>query len=403
LPVPARSPLFPPRRTFAARRGPRAPGNATLCRLSRGEPGVERRRTTTLAIFLAAGIVAGVLAAGCAKKDGNQEVVATVNGEDIKVFELREKLDSPAGIVAVTNIPLERKKEALDRLVAGRLLAQDARSRGLDNTSQFGEMFRQNEPGARISALFRKEIEAKVRLDDDKDVKAEVARLEQAKNAATDVDALAKAKKKVAENRIRKLQEELIAAARKEAGATVDEAMIDRIGKGERVPDNAVLGSAGDGKVLYGDVKKMLRGVSQRAGPGVQWDLSKDPTVIAGVVNRELTGKALATYAKKQVPDGSDVYKSARRDLERNILMSLAADHVFAMEGTVTDKEIEASYNEHAGEMVRNGKKIPLSAVKEQIRESLQNDKRNKALDAHISELKKKARVTIDNAALSKV
>jgi len=72
-------------------------------------------------------------------------------------------------------------------------------------------------------------------------------------------------------------------------------------------------------------------------------------------------------------------------DLERNILMSLAADHVFAMEGTVTDKEIEASYNEHAGEMVRNGKKIPLSAVKEQIRESLQNDKRNKALDAHIS------------------
>jgi len=137
-------------------------------------------------------------------------------------------------------------------------------------------MFRQNEPGARISALFRKEIEAKVRLDDDKDVKAEVARLEQAKNAATDVDALAKAKKKVAENRIRKLQEELIAAARKEAGATVDEAMIDRIGRGTRSGQRRP-GLRRDGKVLYGDVKKMLRECRNAPDPACSGTCRRTP------------------------------------------------------------------------------------------------------------------------------
>ena len=375
-----------------------------MCRLSRGERSVKRLERKTIAILLAAGIAAGALATGCAKKDVKQEVVATVNGEDIKVGELREFLGSPAGVFAVANIPVEKKKEALDRLISSRLLAQDARSRGLDNTAQFREIFRQNEQGARISALFRKEIEAKVKLDDDdKDVQAEVAKLKEAKNAASGADALALAKKTVAENRIRKLQEELIATAKKETGAAVDQAVIDRIGKGESVPDNAVLASAGDEKVLYGDVKKILQGMSSAGGPQGQQDLSKNPSVVANVVNRELVGKALAAYAKKQGIESSDGYKTARQDLERNILISLVADNVVAKDVKVTDKEIEAAYNEHAGEMVQNGKKIPLSAVKEQIRAFLQNDKRRKALDAYIAELKKKAKITVNDAVLAKV
>ena len=370
---------------------------------TRGEPEVMRLQRKTVAILLAAGIAVVGLAAGCSKKDVNQEVVATANGEDIKVLDLREILGSPAGVFAVTNVPAEKKKEALDRLVAGRLLAQEARSRGLDNTPEFKEILRQNEQGALISAFFRKEIEAKVKLDDDKEVKAEAAKLKEAKTAASDADALAQATKTVAEARIRKLQEDLVAAAKKETGATVDQATIDRIGKGESLPDNAVLGTAGDEKVLYGDVKKVLQGFAQGQGPQGAQDLMKNPAAIANVVNRELVGKALAAYAKKQGIASSDGYKVARQDLERNILIARLADNVSAKAAPVTDQEIDAVYKEHEKEMVQNGKKIPLSAVKEQIRAFLQNDKRRKALDALIAELKTKAKITVNDAVLAKV
>jgi len=370
---------------------------------SRGETEVKRLQGKTVAILLVAGIAGIAMVAGCAKKDVKQEVVATVNGDEIRVTELREALGSPAGVFAVTNIPAEKKKEALDRLVGLRVLAQDARSRGLDNTPEFKEILRQNVQGALISAYFRKEVEAKVKLDDDKEVKAEAAKLKETKAAASDADAMARASKMVADARIRKLQEDLVASAKKETGAAVDQATIDRIGKGESVPDNAVLGTAGDEKVLYGDVKKVLQGFAQGQGPNGARDLSKNPAAIANVVNRELVGKALAAYAKKQGVESSDWYKWARQDLERNILVNLLADKVVVKDIAVTDKEIEAAYNQHAAEMVRNGKKIPLSAVKEQIRGFIQNEKRRKAFDEYIAEQKKKAKITVDEAVLGKV
>jgi len=379
-------------------------GGLPFFRQTRGEPGVKRGKGRKVAILLVAVLAVGASAAGCAREDVKQEVVAAVNGEDIRVVDLRERMGVPAGVYAVTDIPVEKKKEGLDRLVAGRLLAQEGRSRGLDNTPEFKEIFHQNEQGALIGALLRREIEAKVKIDDgDKEVQAEVARLKEAKGAESDADILARAKRKVAETRIRKLQEELLATARKETGATLDNAMIGRIGKGESVPDNAVLGTAGDEKVLYADVKKALKELAKGGGPPGAPDLSKDPVMIANVADRELIGKSLSAYAKKQGVPGSDGYKTARKDLERNILIGMVADNVLAKGVTVTDKEIEAAYKEHEKSMVQNGKKVPLAAVKGQIRDFLQNDKRRKALDAYIVELKAKAKITVNDAVLAKV
>ena len=365
---------------------------------------MKRGKGRAIAILLVAGFAVGAPAAGCGRKDVKQEVVATVNGEDIRVVDLRERLGVPAGLYSVADIPVEKKKEALDRLVAGRLLAQEGHSRGLDNTPEFQEIFRQNEQGAMISALLRKEIEAKVKIDDgDKEIQAEVARLKEAKGAETDAEILARSKKKVAETRIRKLQEELLGTARKETGATLDSAMIERIGKGENVPDNAVLATAGDEKVLYGDVKKAMKELAKGGGlPGGQ-DLSRNTGMITNVADRELVGKSLLAYAKKQGIPGSDGYRMARQDLERNIRIGMVADNALSKGATVTDQEIEAAYKEHEKEMVRDGKKVPLAAVKGQIREFLQNDKRRKALDAYIAELKAKAKITVNDAVLAKV
>jgi len=78
-------------------------------------------------------------------------------------------------------------------------------------------------------------------------------------------------------------------------------------------------------------------------------------------------------------------------------------DNVVSKNAEVTDKEIEAAYAEHSATMVRDGKKVPLAMVKEQIRAALRNQKGEKTVDAYLVELKKKAKITVNDAVLPKV
>jgi len=354
-------------------------------------------------LLLAAGIAGGMFVAGCASKDVRQEAVATVNGDEIKGVELREFLGVPAGVFAIVEIPVERKKEALDQLVAVRLLAQEGRSLGIDNTPEYKEILQRNEQLLRVKALLRKEIEAKLKVTNE-EIKAEIVKVKEANKGISDGDAAMRAVQSVSGSRIQKIQEELIAAAKKETPTAVDAKALARIGKEENVPDNVVLATAGDEKVLYGDVKKILRGLSQVGGAQGQPDLSKNQALVGNVLERELTMRALAAYAKKQgVVDGSEGYKAMRQEMERFVLRSMVADNVAAKSVEVTDKEIEAAYVEHSATMVRDGKKVPLAMVKEQIRAALRNEKAGKLVDAHIAELRKKAKVTVNDAVLPKV
>ena len=363
---------------------------------------MNRLQRKFLMLLLAAGIAGGMFVAGCSSKDVRQETVATVNGDEIKGSELREFLGVPAGVFAVVDIPVEKKKEALDQLVAVRLLAQEGRSRGIDNTPEYKEILQRNDQLVRIKALVRKEIEAKLKVTNE-EIKAEIAKVKEANKGISDADAATRAVKSVSGSRIQKIQEDLIAAAKKETAAAVDPKAVARIGKEENVPDNVVLASAGDEKILYGDVKKILRGLSPGGAPHGQSDLSKNPVLVGNILERELTMRALAAYAKKQGVDGSEGYKSMRQEMERFVLRSLVADNVAAKNVEVTDKEIEAAYAEHSATMVRDGKKIPLAMVKEQIRAALRNEKGKKAIDAYIVELRKKAKITVNDAVLPKV
>ncbi len=363
---------------------------------------MNRLQRKSLMLLLAAGIAGGMFVAGCSSKDIRQEAVATVNGDEIKGTELREFLGVPAGVFAVVDVPVEKKKEALDQLVAVRLLAQEGRSRGIDNTPEYKEIVQRNDQLVRIKALVRKEIEGKLKVTD-KEIKAEIAKVKEANKGISDADAATRAVKSVSESQIRKIQEDLIAAAKKETAAAVDPKAVARIGKEENAPDNVVLASAGDEKILYGDVKKILRGLSPGGAPHGQPDLSKNPVLVGNILERELTMRALAAYAKKQGVDGSEGYKSMRQEMERYVLRSLVADNVAAKNVEVTDKEIKAAYAEHSATMVRDGKKVPLAMVKEQIRAALRNEKGKKVIDAYLVELKKKAKITVNDAVLPKV
>ena len=353
-------------------------------------------------LLLAAGIAGGIFVAGCSSKDVRQETVATVNGDEIKGTELREILGAPAGVFAVVEIPLERKKEALDQLVGVRLLAQEGRSRGIDNTSAYKEILERNDQMVRIKALLRKEFEAKLKVTGE-EIKAEIAKVKEANQGISDADAAMRAVKSVSAPRIQKIQEDLIAAAKKETAATVDSKAVARIEEEEDVPDNVVLATVGEEKIRYADFKKILRDLS----PGRELrrrDFSNNPALVGNILEREITMRALAAYAKKQgIVDGSDGYKSTRQEMERVVLRSMVAEDIAAKNIEVTDKEIEAAYAEHSATMVRDGKKVPLAMVKEQIRAALRNEKGKKAIEAYIAEMRKKAKVTVNDAVLPKV
>lgn len=358
---------------------------------------MRNHRSCAAVLILAVAVAFG---GGCSTKDAKNETVAKVNGDDVKVVELREFLGSRGGVAPVTNLPVAKKKEGLDRLLAGRLLAQDARAEGLDNTDAFRSAVSGNEKGVLINALLRKEIASRVKIKDS-DLKDQAKKMRGADNTLSGPDAEARAGQAIAEREIRKVEEDLIAAAKKDTPAKVDMVPIARIGKGEDVADNAVLATVGGENITYGQVRKVLQGAAP--GPHGAEGLLKNPIAIQRVVDREATGMAIYAYAKKQGLDGSEEMKSVRAEMERAVLINLLAEKVTAKDVSVTDKEVEAAYAEHAQRFIRDGKKIPLAQVKEQLRAYLGNAKRRKALDEYVESLRKKAKITIDESVLPKV
>jgi hypothetical protein len=366
---------------------------------------VNRRQRKFPILLLAAGIAGGMFIAGCSSKDVRQEAVATVNGEQITGGALREALGVPAGVFPVVYIPVEKKKEILDQMVAARLLAQDGHSRGIDNTPEFKEILLRNDQLVRIKALMRKEIEAKLKVTD-KEIKAQIAKVKEANKGISDSDAAMRAVKSLSGSRVQKIQEDLIAVAKKETGAAVDNQAMARIRKGGNVPDDAVLASVGDEKILYGDVRKILGGSEQPGSRTGRVDPSRDPAMIGNVLDREVTVRALAAYAKKQGVDGSEGYKAVRQDLERSILRGMVADNVAAKSVEVTDKEIDADFAEKTAAVARDGKKIPpemVAQLKEMSRKSLLRKRGQAVVDAYIAELKKKAKITINEEILPRI
>ena len=134
------------------------------------------------------GSLCAALAGGCSKKDFNREVVATVNGEEITVLELREYLGAPTGIFAFTDMPVEQKRKAVDQLIAGRLVVQAGRALGLDNTQEYKETLKKNEIGVRVDALIRKEAGEKLKLDE-KEIKAEAEKIKEENAGISEAEA----------------------------------------------------------------------------------------------------------------------------------------------------------------------------------------------------------------------
>ncbi len=87
----------------------------------------------TRLIFTAVLLAAGTLLAACNQEQGYKDksaAVATVNGQPITDLEYRHVLRNAKGVAVAAN-PLERK-QVIDQLITGELLAQEARKEKLD-------------------------------------------------------------------------------------------------------------------------------------------------------------------------------------------------------------------------------------------------------------------------------
>lgn len=356
-------------------------------------------RNWSMGLLIAVVMLCGIWA-GCASTDVKNEIVADVNGEAIRVLELREFLGIRGGYTSAVEVPPEKKKEALDRLVGGRLLAQEARAKGLDNTDEFRAQMRQNEQDILITALLQKEVESKVKVSGN-DVKEEAKKRMEADKKLEEKEAEARAGKTVYEKGVRKVQEDLIAEAKKEAPPSVDKEMLEKIVKGEKVGDEVAVAMAGAEKVTYGEVKRILQAIVASAHG--KEDLSRNKVAIERILDRELTKRALLGQARKQGVEGSKWMAEVRKETERILLINLLAESEILKGVVVTDKDIETTYKEHAEKFVRDGKKIPLEKIKGEIREFVTTNMKRKAIELYIEGLKRKARITVNEAVLSKV
>jgi predicted RND superfamily exporter protein len=348
-------------------------------------------------LYLAVAAVAFGLP-GCSKKQAKNETVAQVNDDAIKVAELREFLGVREGATSDSGITAEQKKEALDRLIAGRLLAQDARAQKLDDTDEFRDGVKENEKGAYITALLRKEIASSAKVSK-ADIEAEAKKMKAADNTLSDSDANARAKRSVSQANLRKVQEKILDNAKKEFPPTIHQETVDKISGGETVPDDAVLANVDGDNVTYGYVKGEL----ERLAGGRMPDVTRNPLAINRMLTREVTGKSIVAYAKKQGIEASEWFKITSEDIERTILIDLLVNKIMEGEAPVSDKEVDAYYQEHPEMFAQQGKTVPLAMVKDRIQGFLRSEKRRTVINAHIEELKKKAKITVNEKALGEV
>ncbi len=358
-----------------------------------------RKSLVGVIVFLAAAAAAWTIV-GCSKADVGAETIASVDGDDIKIAELREFLGVRGEGVEASEVSVDQKRQALDRLIAGRLLARAAKARGLDNTDEFRSAAQQNADAVLISALFQKEAASKLKISKG-DIQAEAKKLKASDKTLSDDNAALRAGRLVADSKMRKMEEDLIAAAKKETPATINQAEVDKLAKGGKLPDETVLATVGDGKVTYGEVKSLLGKVSGGMHGGQ--DLSTNPVAVSRMLERETIGRALVALAKKQGIPGSEWEKAARKNIERSILIDMIAKKEIVEGTAVSDKEVAEAYAQHGEMFMRNGKKIPLAGIKEQLRAYLQNEKRKKALDTYLGDLKKKSTITVKDGLFPKV
>jgi hypothetical protein len=346
-------------------------------------------------------VAASVMFTGCTSEDSINETVATVNGNRITVMEVREAIGIPGGLVAVPMLEKEQKRKIIEQIAETRILAQEARARGIDNSAEFKDAIKAGEAGIIVKGLFRKELDVKAKKAES-EIDAAAKTLMAKDNNLKPIEARLQAGQAVFGSKISQVQAEVTAAARKAFPEKIDAAMVAAIAKGEPITDNAVVGQAGNEKMTYGEAKELI-GKAMQGGKHSGKDFTRDEKALTSVILQDLQNKSMVAYARQQGSEKGRWFELDRSLLENSVLIGMLAEKVIFKDISVSDKEIEATYNEHKEMFNKGGKVLALAEVRGQIVSFLQDDKRRKAVEAFLAPLKAKAKVVITDSMLPKI
>jgi len=347
-------------------------------------------------------ILFAAMLGGCSNKDLNQQAVAKVNDEEISVLEVREYLGAPGGIMVFDSMPIEQKSGVVEQLIAVRLVAQAGKAMGINDTLEYQDAVQKGEVAVIVDAMVRNEVQKKLKLDD-KELKAETDKIKKENEGISDADAKTQASKAVIERQLRQLQKDLVDTARNETGASIDNNVLEQIGKGKKISDDTVLASAGSEKILYSDVKKTIAETPMLAAFQNQKDPEMAKALVSRILEQEIVLRALKAYATGQGVEKSEAYKTSRLNMERAIIANMMFDNV-AVVPQVSDEELVADYKRRVQMMQGNNSQVPsFDMVKEQLREILKNYKRQAAFEEYINGLRKQGKVSVNEDILKKV
>ncbi|MCL1926558.1 MAG: SurA N-terminal domain-containing protein [Syntrophorhabdaceae bacterium] len=347
-------------------------------------------------------ILFALMIGGCSKKDFNKQIVADVNGEKISVLELREYLGAPNGIMAFDSVPLEQKKNVLDQLIGIRLVVQAGRVMGIDNTPAYKDAAEKGEEAVIVDAMIRKEAQEKLKLDE-KEVKEETDKIKKENEGISDTDAAVQASKAIIDRNLRQIQKDLVETAKKETEASIDNNVLEQIGKGKKISDDTVLASAGSEKILYSDVKKIISETPMLSSFNSQKDPEMAMALVSKIIEQDIVLRALKAYAAGKGMESSEMYKISRLNMERAVIANMMFDNV-AVVPQVSDEEVMADYNRRAQMMQGDKSQVPsFGMVKEQLREILKNYKRQAAFGEYVEGLRNQGKVTVNEDVLKKV
>jgi hypothetical protein len=292
--------------------------------------------------------------AGCSTKpaDMRGKIVASVGEEKIAVRDVRELFGVRAAAHKVFGVPKETKRDALDRLIAGKLLSEESRKRGYYTSEEFKKRYEEGEKDLYIAALFKEKVDRVVRVGDE-EIRAETQKLTKDGATLSEEEAMKRATQMLYQNMFREKDNALVSQVKDSMKTEMKSENISRVTSGGEVPDDTTLAEVNGTPVKYGEVKKALANIG---GHGME-NLEKDPRAINAIIERISISQGLFDYAKKEQVDKGEIFQSVKGNFVSSILIDLLIDNDIKKDVNVTDDEVKKSYDENPA-MFEKGAKV---------------------------------------------
>jgi len=115
-------------------------------------------------LLLCLGIFSLALIVGCAKKEG--KIVAQVGDRNITVEDLEREYQQQSRLIIKGRSELDRRRDALDKLITDLVVILEAYKEGLDNAVENDTAFQNQKDQILLSELYKKEVLNKSKVSD---------------------------------------------------------------------------------------------------------------------------------------------------------------------------------------------------------------------------------------------